>query len=115
MNLCGKDFVTESHPYWRDDMIDQYINPGYININDFLKINPETKRKQIDVSLLKNTFVQMFRQDGNVLVSNCLKQNKLWGDLQGMIPLYNQLMDEIRADPDEKLYDGWNPLHMPEK
>ena len=115
MNICGKDFVTESHPYWRDDMIGQYINPGYVDINEFLKINSETNRKQINISLLRNTFVQMFRQDGNVLVSNCLKQNKLWGDLQGMIPLYNELIDEVRADPIEKLQDGWNPIYTPEK
>ena len=96
-------------------MIGQYINPGYVDINEFLKINSETNRKQINISLLRNTDVQMFRQDGNVLVSNCLKQNKLWGGLQGMIPLYNELIDEVRSDPIEKLQDGWNPIYTPEK
>lgn len=110
MSVCGRYFVTRSHPYWRDDMISQYIDPARLDINDFLVINPETHRKQTNLPLLHNTLNQMFRQDRIVIVSDCLEEQKMWDDLQGMIPLYNQLIDEVRADPVEKLVDGWNPI-----
>ncbi len=67
---CYAGFVRYGDPMWRDDTL--WIDPHWINIRDFLTVNPNTWRKKIHYELIENIIYQI--TNDNIPVKKCLKE-----------------------------------------
>lgn len=81
---CYSDFVQYGDPMWRDDTT--WINPHWININDFLSINPNTWRKKIHYELVENIMYQV--TNDNIPIKKCLQDKWVYKNIESELSWY---------------------------
>lgn len=85
---CYWGFVRYGHPMWRDDTV--WIEPHWVNINDFLIINPYIGRKQIQYELIDNVLYQI--TNDNISIKECLQEKRQYDKVKEELEsLYTKL------------------------